>query len=199
MSGNLSSRKWNTICDDDKDSWYSFVDDIKFNKNSNIRSLHNSVCNIIKNLPNIEKNKPHYKYLKYSKFGLRSKNVFTRSHLANEPQLFIGTISTNKHSPLNFQEMQIKHDENKPQDKPKKDFVQTQNVMQGKHVYKDEKIHSVKKNCNGTMKSHLKNINTIKVLKPNIDKNGFGFSKIQQNCPLYKAQVNLDHCDKENI
>lgn len=89
------------------------------------------------------------------------KNALTRSHLANEAKLFIGTVSTSKHSSLNVQENQTKHNEYKQQNKPENSFVQAQNVLHSKNVYKDEN-HSNKRFCNGTIKLPLHNINMIK-------------------------------------
>lgn len=191
----MGSGKWSTICDDDNDSWHSFVDNIKYSKNGTIRSLHNSVCKIIKNLPNIKRNKSHYKY---AKFGLRVKNVVTRSHLANEAKLFIDTVNTSKHSRLNFQDNQTKHDENKQLDKLENAFVQTRTVFHSKNVYKDEN-HSIKRFCNGTKKLPLHKINMIKEHNPNINANGFGLSKSLQDCLKYEVQVNLERYDIENI
>jgi len=72
----LEHGKWKTICYD-SNSWNSLADNTRFSEHACIRSLHNSICNIIEKLPSLNRRKQNYIYLKHPLI-LRSKS--TRSH-----------------------------------------------------------------------------------------------------------------------
>ncbi|XP_022179236.1 cat eye syndrome critical region protein 2-like [Myzus persicae] len=62
-SGVFGSGKWNTICDN-INSWQSLADNFKYRTNVNVKKLHKAISDIIKNLPEVRRNKFHYKYIK---------------------------------------------------------------------------------------------------------------------------------------
>lgn len=175
--------QWNTICDDDKDSWYSLADSTKYSKNASIQSLHNSIYNIIMKLPQVKRNKSHYKYFNRKLI----RNIRSTSHCymddKNNSCTFIdNSVSANDNRfSQHFEKNQTKNNENK--------CIQTQNA------YKDTN-KSIKRLSGGTLKLEFSVVNRIKTRSTNIQNiDGPNLSKPCQ--PRLKNKV-LDNIDQEN-
>lgn len=175
--------QWNTICDDDKDSWYSFADFTKYSKNTSIKSLHNSIYNIIMKLPQIKKNKSHYKYFNQKlRRNIHATSLCYIDDNTNSCKFIDNSINTNNNRLLqNFEKNQIKNKENK--------CIQTQNVCKDKNK-------SIKRLCGGTLKLQLGVVNRIKTHSTNIQNiDDPNLSKTCQPCLKYKV---VDNVDQEN-
>lgn len=179
--------QWNTICDDDKDSWYSFADFTKYSKNASIKSLHNSICNIIMKLPQIKRNKSHYKYFdrKLVK-NIHAASLCYIDDKTNSCKLIDKSDNTNNNRLSQyFEKNQTKNNENK--------YIQTQNVYKNKNK-------SIKRLCGGTLKLQHDIVNRIKTRNTNIQNiNGPNLSKLRQPRLKYKVMNNIDQENNTSV
>lgn len=195
MYGVIGSGKWNVICTDDNNSWYSFAESTAYSKNPTVKLLHRSVSKIIKNLPIIKRKKLHYKYILPSNKVLRSRSRHVlRSMIVNEPfNLSMGSADSNqsincsqKPGDLFFDFDKFKCNKNVS--------AQNQRIIESTCVLKD-KNESVQYSRTRTLQPT--NLNTTKISSKSI-KNGFDPLKIRQDCLTYDVRVNVERYDQEN-
>ncbi|XP_025422265.1 uncharacterized protein LOC112691988 isoform X2 [Sipha flava] len=182
-SGIVGPGKWNMICDDNYSSWYSLANNTECSTNDNIRSLHQSVCEIINKLPNIKKKRLSYKYLiKQPKSQL--KNIQTRSLRPLFKVNYDENSDIINEQDIHFKRSKIINDcsiiSQLPKTRRNTDFSE----------------HIKRLNNRTSMRLQLKNVNTIMNL--NANETNINESKVNQNDFEHEDQVTIEHHGQEN-
>jgi hypothetical protein len=171
------------ICDDNYSSWYSLANNTECSTNDNIRSLHQSVCEIINKLPNIKKKRLSYKYLiKQPKSQL--KNIQTRSLRPLFKVNYDENSDIINEQDIHFKRSKIINDcsiiSQLPKTRRNTDFSE----------------HIKRLNNRTSMRLQLKNVNTIMNL--NANETNINESKVNQNDFEHEDQVTIEHHGQEN-
>lgn len=198
-----------------------FASNIECSNNVNIKHLHNSVCNIINNLPNLKRRRTYYKYLKpLPRLPLRSTRSLRTTYVYDEYDSALSDSDTSIHVqplPRNSHKRSLRsyvNDENdtiiKSTDNSKHtQYSQNAQVNQTEHsdlfaslstVKNDKKqdlTHNIKVNINENVNVHkMNNKTTIKsllnsVTTVNNSVNESDLIKIRQACLEQEVRVNI--------
>lgn len=189
-SGILGSGKWNIVCDDDNNTWHSLAATTQYSKNKNITFLHNSICDIITNLPILKRRKSCYKYIDSS---LQPKSQVRNEHTRCLRSMFVANVDENikvsqaEHSDLVSQLDKTNSNQNV--------YVQNKDISH----FTRNKIKQTTLRNEPEIKFKFNNASTIKINSANIKNiNDFYLSNISQDCLKRVGQVNNEYYEQEN-
>lgn len=182
--------KWNIICNNDNNTWHSLAATIQSSKNNNIKYLHNSICNIITNLPILKRHKLYYKYIDSS---LQPKSQVQNKYTRCLRSMSIANVNEN------IKVSQAEHSNTVSQpDKTKSNqnvYAQNKDIL---HFTRNTIKQTTLRNKT-EIKLKFNNASTIKINSENIKRiNDFYLSNIRQNCVKRVGQVNNEYCEQEN-